>query len=242
VDCVRDFAADALWLARGDPLDLAGESERMKNTTARFALAAILIATTALFLHAHNRQEILPPRLPLASFPAQIGSLNSSDIPIDKDQLEVLGKGEFLHRAYDDGERPFIDLFIAFYPSQRTGETPHSPQNCLPGSGWAPRENTRIHLQMPGHLPFPVNRYIIAKGDSRELVLYWFWAHNRGVASEYWNKFYLVSDSIKMNRSDGSLIRIISPVQPGETTAAAQQRITPFVNQVLPLLNDYIPR
>ena len=109
-------------------------------------------------------------------------------------------------------------------------------------SGWAPRENTRIDLQMPGHSPFPVNRYIIAKGDSRELVLYWFWAHNRGVASEYWNKFYLVSDSIKMNRSDGSLIRIISPVQPGETIAAAQQRITPFVNQVLPLLNDYIPR
>ncbi len=214
----------------------------MKNMTARFAVAAVLIATTALFLHAHNRQEILPPRLPLESFPAQIGSLNSSDIPIDKDQLEVLGKGEFLHRAYDDGERPFIDLFIAFYPSQRTGETPHSPQNCLPGSGWAPRENTRIYLQMPGHPPFPVNRYIIAKGDSRELVLYWFWAHNRGVASEYWNKFYLVSDSIRMNRSDGSLIRIISPVLPDETIAAAQQRITPFVNQVLPLLNDYIPR
>lgn len=214
----------------------------MKNVTARFVLASILIVTAALFLHAHSRQEVLPPRLPLESFPAQIASFNSSDIPIDKDQLEVLGKGEFLHRSYDDREQPFIDLFIAFYPSQRTGETPHSPQNCLPGSGWAPLENTRISLQMPGHSPFPVNRYVIAKGDSRELVLYWFWAHNRGVASEYWNKFYLVSDSIKMNRSDGALIRITSPLLPGETIVAAQQRIAPFVDQVLPLLNLYIPR
>jgi EpsI family protein len=214
----------------------------MKKLTARFVMAALLIGSTAIFLYAHNRQEVLPPRMPLASFPAQIGSLNSTDIAIGKDQLEVLGEGEFLHRIYEDRQHPFIDLFIAFYPSQRTGETPHSPQNCLPGSGWAPLENTRIHLQMAGHAPFPVNRYVIAKGDSRELVLYWFWAHNRGVASEYWNKFYLVSDSIKMNRSDGSLIRITSPVLPGETIAAAQERISPFVNRVLPLLNDYVPR
>lgn len=214
----------------------------MTNLTIRFVLAAVLIACTALFLQAHNRQEVLPGRLPLQSFPTQIASLTGVDISIDKDQLEVLGKGEFLHRVYDDRQQPFIDLFIAFYPSQRTGETPHSPQNCLPGSGWAPVENTRISLQMPGHAPFPVNRYVIAKGDSRELVLYWFWAHNRGVASEYWNKFYLVSDSIKMNRSDGSLIRITSPVLAGETIQAAQQRITPFVSSVLPLLNEYIPR
>jgi EpsI family protein len=214
----------------------------MTNLSARFVLAAVLIASTAIFLQAHNRQEALPARLALESFPAQVGDSTSTDIPIEKDQLEVLGKGEFLHRAYSNGRQPFIDLFIAYYPSQRTGETPHSPQNCLPGSGWAPLENTRIALQMPGHKPFPVNRYVIAKGDSREIVLYWFWAHNRGVASEYWNKFYLVSDSIKMNRSDGSLIRITSPVLPGETIAAAQQRISPFVNSVLPMLNDYIPQ
>ncbi len=214
----------------------------MTNVTMRFVLTAILIASAAIFLQAHNRQEVLPPRTPLESFPAQIGTLTSTDIPIEKDQLEVLGKGEFLHRVYSGQNEPFVDLFIAFYPSQRTGETPHSPQNCLPGSGWAPLENTRIALEMPGHAPFPVNRYVIAKGDSREIVLYWFWAHNRGVASEYWNKFYLVSDSIRMNRSDGSLIRITSPVLAGESVEAAQARISPFVNQVLPLLNDYIPR
>ncbi|HEX6820864.1 MAG TPA: EpsI family protein [Candidatus Sulfotelmatobacter sp.] len=216
----------------------------MKNMTARFVAAGLLIASTAIFMQAHNRQEVFPRRQDLQAFPVTLGPWLGTDTPIDKDALEVLGKGEFLLRVYQNQEQaqPVVDLFIAYYRSQRTGETPHSPQHCLPGSGWAPIENTRIKLSMPGHEPFPVNRYVISKQDARQIVLYWFWAHNRGVASEYWNKYYLVADSIKMNRSDGALIRITSPIQPGETADAAQQRISPFVNSILPLLDDYIPR
>jgi EpsI family protein len=95
---------------------------------------------------------------------------------------------------------------------------------------------------LPGHEPFPANRYVIAKGDARELVLYWYWAHNRGVASEYWAKFYLVKDSMQMNRSDGALVRITTPMEPAETIDAAQQRLLPFAGDVGPLLNTYIPR
>jgi EpsI family protein len=74
------------------------------------------------------------------------------------------------------------------------------------------------------------------------LVLYWFWAHDRGVASEYWAKYYVIADSIRTNRSDGALVRIITDMYPGETVEAAQQRILPFAARVVPLLNDYVPR
>jgi EpsI family protein len=83
---------------------------------------------------------------------------------------------------------------------------------------------------------------VIARGDARQLVLYWYWAHNRGVASEYWAKYYLVADSIRMNRSDGSLVRLMTDMMPGEGVDAAMQRTLPFADQVLPLMNDYIPR
>jgi EpsI family protein len=216
----------------------------LRVMTLRFIVAAVLIASTAVFMQAHKRQEIFPPRLDLRTFPSTMGSWSGTDTAIDKDALEVLGKGEFLLRVYQDQEQPqpYVDLFIAYYRSQRTGETPHSPQHCLPGSGWAPIENNRVMLSMQGHSPFPVNRYVISKQDARQIVLYWFWAHNRGVASEYWNKYYLVADSIKMNRSDGALIRITSPMRAGETVDGAQQRISPFVNRVLALLDDYVPR
>jgi len=215
----------------------------VKNSTPRFILATLLIAGAAILLQARARSEVFPPRLPLKQFPAQLGGWSGTDVAIDKDVLEILGAGDFLVRIYQNQQKtPYIDLFIAYFRSQRAGDTIHSPQHCLPGAGWAPIENQRITLTMPGREPFPANRYLIAKGDSRELVLYWFWAHNRGVASEYWAKFYLVADSIKMNRSDGALVRITTPMYPGETVDAAQQRILPFARDLTLLLDNYIPR
>jgi EpsI family protein len=210
----------------------------------RFAFAAGLIALTAILLQARSRTEIIPQRLPLASFPAQLADWPSTEIVQDSKTLEILGHGDFMERVYQDpmGKVPYVDLFLAYFPSQRAGETPHSPQHCLPGSGWNPEENSRVTLALPGHGPFPANRYVIAKGDDRRLVLYWFWAHDRGVASEYSAKFYLVADAIRMNRSDGSLVRLVTPMLPGETPEAAQQRIFPFTSAIVPLLNTYIPR
>jgi EpsI family protein len=215
----------------------------MSSSTPRFIVATLLILGAAILLQARARSEVYPPRLPLKQFPTQVGSWRGTDVAIEKDVLEVLGPGDFLVRIYQSPEKiPYVDLFIAYFRSQRAGDTIHSPRHCLPGAGWAPIENQRVTLTMPGHQPFPANRYLIAKGDSRELVLYWFWAHNRGVASEYWAKFYLVADSIKMNRSDGALVRITTPMYPGETADAAQQRILPFASDVTPLLDSYIPR
>lgn len=213
------------------------------SSTSRFLAAALLLAGVGSLLQARARSEVFPPRLPLKEFPQQLDGWTGTDVPIDQDVLNILGPGDFLLRIYQGPQKTqYVDLFIAYFRSQRAGDTIHSPQHCLPGSGWAPVENKRIVLTLPGHEPFPANRYLIAKGDSRELVLYWFWAHDRGVASEYWAKFYLVADSIKMNRSDGSLVRITTPMFPGETADAAQQRILPFAGEVSPLLDRYIPR
>ncbi len=213
------------------------------SSTPRFILAALLIAGAGVLLQARARSEVFPPRLPLKQFPQQLNGWTGTDVPIDQDVLNILGPGDFLLRIYQSPQKAqYVDLFIAYFRSQRAGDTIHSPQHCLPGSGWAPVENKHVVLNLPGHAPFPANRYLIAKGDARQLVLYWFWAHDRGVASEYWAKFYLVTDSIKMNRSDGSLVRITTPMYPGETADAAQQRILPFAGEVSPLLNSYIPR
>ena len=215
----------------------------MRNT-ARFALAVVLIAGTGILLQARGRNEVFPPRKPLESFPERVGAWSATDIPLDNDVLSVLGQGDFLLREYSAAgdATPVINLFIAYFPSQRAGDTIHSPQHCLPGAGWRPVENARSTLSLPGHEPFPVNRYVVSKQDARQLVLYWFWAHDRGVASEYWAKFYLIKDAMELNRSDGALVRITTAMYPGESSEAAERRLLPFTADLLPLLNTYIPR
>jgi EpsI family protein len=137
---------------------------------------------------------------------------------------------------------PYVDLYIAYFPSQRAGDTIHSPKNCLPGAGWSVLDSSHVMLSIPSHAPFPVNRSIIAKGDARQLVYYWYWAHDRGVASEYWAKYYLIADSIRMNRSDGALVRVTTPIYAGENAETAEQRMHPFVSDVVPQLRNYVPQ
>lgn len=210
--------------------------------TIRFSLAAALLVVTALFLR--GRHEVIPARPPLSSFPQQLGEWSGTDVPIPDDVREVLGPGDFLLRVYDNAAtaQPGVDLFVAYFPSQRAGDTIHSPRNCLPGAGWSPVESSRITLTLVSRASLPVNRYVIAKGAERQLVLYWYWAHDRAVASEYWAKFYLVADSIRLNRSDGALIRVTTPILEGETESDAEQRLVGFVEQVIPRLQTYIPR
>jgi EpsI family protein len=214
------------------------------SSHSRFAIVAVLLVATALFLHARSRNEIVPARQPLASFPHELGEWTGTDVGIQPEVLDVLGAGDFLLRVYQNSSlrQPYVDLFLAYFPSQRAGDTLHSPKHCLPGSGWLPVESSRVTLALPGYSPFLANRYVIAKGTDRQLVLYWYLAHDRAVASEYWAKFYLVNDSIRLNRSDGSLVRVTTPLQPGETTDTAQARLISFAGKFTPLLNQYVPR
>lgn len=209
----------------------------------RFVLVVILLGSAAMVLRARNGEEIIAPRPALGSFPQSLGPWTSTDLSLTQDVLDVLGPGDFLLRSYQQkSDDHGVDLFIAYFPSQRAGDTIHSPKNCLPSAGWAPVRADHIRINVPGHAPFTANRYLIAQGDQRQLVLYWYWAHNRAVASEYSAKFYLVTDSIRMHRSDGSLIRVSTDLRDGESVDSAQQLLLSFSSKIVPLLNTYVPR
>ena len=204
--------------------------------------------TTALVLQAHSRSENFPPRTSLSSLPSKIDSWTGTDSVLDQQTLDILGPGEFLVRDYEDGSQPqsqfqpWINLYIAYFPTQKTGDTIHSPNHCLPGAGWVPTSREVVQITGPDGSSFPANRYVVSKGQDRELVLYWFQAHGREVASEYWAKYYLVSDSVRMNRSDGGLVRLMTPMLNGESRDAAQARLMKLGSHFLPLLDSYIPR
>jgi EpsI family protein len=204
----------------------------------------MLMAGTALMLGARSRNEVFPPRQSLNSVPSQFGAWSGRDFSIDQQILDILGSGEFLLRDYANTSQPqpTVGLFLAYFPSQKTGDTLHSPNHCLPGSGWVPVQRKVIQISRPDGSSFAANRYVISKSGERALVLYWYLAHDRAVASEYWAKYYLVADSIRMNRSDGALVRLLTPMYERETPDAAQARVMDLGSQLIPILNNYVPR
>jgi EpsI family protein len=201
-----------------------------------------ILTATAVLLHAKYRAEQIAPREKLAAFPASVGPWIGKDVKITADILEVLGPGDFASRLYFRDDQPPVDLFIAYFASQRTGDTIHSPKNGLPGSGWTPIQSGYTEITVPNRNPVEANRYVIGKGADRQLVLYWYQAHDRVVASEYWAKFYLVTDAIRMNRTDGSLVRISTPILASESSRHAENRATDFARAIFPTLEPFIPK
>src|SRR5262249_53507900 len=144
---------------------------------------------------------------------------------------------------YADGKTQPVNFYVAYYASQRAGHAAHSPASCLPGGGWrmsdfAPRAIDGVE---PQGQALHVNRVIISQGDQRQLVYYWFKHRERSVTNEYMVKWYLLWDSLLRNRSDGALVRLITPLAKGEEIATADARLTAFARQSVPLLGRYVP-
>lgn len=214
----------------------------MISWNARFATVALLLAGTGLLLHARASHEFILPRTALASFPLALQNWAGADVPIPEEILKTLRPGEFLQRTYrnQSGGGAYVDLYVAYLQNQHALFR-HLPQDCLEGSGWTAVESDTTTLALPGEAPFPANRYLIAKGDDRQVVLFWYSARGRRVAREDWMNAYLVFDSLLFNRSDNALIRMNTELQPGEKPEEAERRLLSFAGLVSPLLKNYIP-
>jgi EpsI family protein len=168
------------------------------------------------------------------------------DPPMDEDVLRVLGVDDYLSRIYYQSNSVAVGLYMGFYGSQRQGDTIHSPLNCLPGAGWQPVSQGRLQIANADGQgrDITVNRYIVQKGLDRQLVLYWYQSHGRVVASEYTSRLYLIHDAIRLNRTDGSMVRVIAPIKIDATDngAAAERLAESFVRVIFPLLPAYLPQ
>jgi EpsI family protein len=212
------------------------------------ALCACLIVAAVVLDHA-SQSEPVPLRTPLAAFPTRVEGWSSArSIDFDPSIVAVLGVTEYLNRVYiDERDRSQVGVYVGYYKSQRQGESIHSPLNCLPGSGWQPINSGRARIAIPpdgpsrnAPPPVEVNRYVVQKGLDKLLVMYWYQSHGRVIASEYWGKFYMVADALRMNRTDAALIRVMVPITDSASTDAADRTAIHFVQAMIPLLGRHL--
>jgi EpsI family protein len=209
----------------------------------RYWTVVLILLATAIVLHSRGDVDRVPTSEPLSQVPQNIGGLASRDIPLDDEVLSILGKGDFLNRIYASpgGNAIPISLFIGYFPTQRTGQSIHSPQHCLPGAGWTFDSQKYVDLTADNGKSYRVGEYVISNGTNKQFVLYWYQAHGRSIANEYTAKMYMIADAIRTNRTDGALVRVISPILPNETEASARSRVVHFTSELAPMLPRFIP-
>ena len=163
------------------------------------------------------------------------------DNAMDEDVKETLRADDYLTRDYSDSGGRTIDLFVAFFKSQRAGQTPHSPKNCLPGSGWIWSVSDAVAVPIQDRaVPIEVNRYIVSKGDDKAAVLYWYQSRDRIVASEYRAAVFTAWDALRYNRTDTALIRVVIPIVGNREDVATRSGIA-FIQAVFSTLRGFFP-
>jgi exosortase D (VPLPA-CTERM-specific) len=195
-----------------------------------------------------KRSELRPPRADFAEFPLRVGGWHGQRQTIDAVYLDTLKLDDYVMADFADTAAPAasrapVNFYVAYYASQRTGQSVHSPRSCLPGGGWRMVEFAQ-HAVDGVHsngAPLRVNRAIVEHGTDRELVYYWFQERGRNITNEYMVKWYLLEDALIRNRTDGALVRLITPLRDNEPAAVADARLAQFAGSVLPALHAYLP-
>lgn len=221
---------------------------KILNSRAARIVTALLLVQAAL-LYSAIRPEIVPPSRPLESMPTTLGSWKLAQTGvIEQETLDILKADDILNGVYCRSDAPdcaktgrgSAGFFVASFRTQRNGKAPHSPKNCLPGSGWVKVSSGEIPIDVGRGTPISVNRYVVAYGSQQDLVLYWYQSRDRVVADEFKAKFWVIRDAIRLNRTDTALVRVIVPVM-NRDEAQAQATATDFVKSFYSTLLDYLP-
>lgn len=204
--------------------------------TRRLIVVACCLLTTTAALRLAAATEVTPGADRLAQLPAAIAPWQRIEsVQLDRETEKILSADRYVLETYSRGAAP-ISLFVAYYGSQRSGRTIHSPLNCLPGTGWEWIERSRVSLPTDRG-DIAINRNVARKDGQQLLVYYWYQSRGRVVASDYANKALLVRDALALHRSDGALVRVTADVPrigSGDEAAA-------FIRTLYPALVDHLP-
>jgi exosortase D (VPLPA-CTERM-specific) len=207
------------------------------------ACLGLLCAAGLAAFFVSNRTEIIPERVRFAAFPGNLGQWQGRPSLLEPQIEHFLGLEDYILSDYNKPKSGAVNLYVAYYASQRKGLSPHSPFVCIPGGGWQIINFERTSYSNDAlKVALPLNRVVIAQNSDKQLVYYWFVQRGRNVANEYWSKWHLFVDAIAQNRTDGALVRLTTPLYPGETEEKADERLQSFIQELEPRQSAFLPR
>jgi exosortase D (VPLPA-CTERM-specific) len=206
-----------------------------------FIAALVLLCATAVLSRTVEFREKVPLKKPLSSLPLTIGEWTGQTDRMEQGMLDQLNLSDYAMVDYQNRGGKTINFYTAYYESQSKGQTTHSPETCLPANGWEFREAGATDVPLGTGRSMRVSRAYVENAGSRQLVYYWFAQRGRVLTNLYQVKIYSVWDSLTRHRTDGALVRLITPVYGGESPSDAETRLQGFTSEIVPILRDYVP-
>lgn len=234
----RISTADALG-----PPDLKAVAPSRGIVDLRVAAGAFVAVTLAFLMLTKvstTDNLIIPDRKPFAGMPAEFSGWQTSVKPMDPSVAEVLGADDtiVMNLVSPEAQQPF-NLYIAYLEAQRDGRSWHSPRQCIPGGGWQITEHDIIKVEGAPNKTY--NRLVIQNRNQRQVAYYWYDQRGRMIANEFKMKLLLMFDAVVKNRSDGAMVRLMTPVLEGEPVSAADARLTEMMGELKTVLPEYVP-
>jgi EpsI family protein len=212
---------------------------RSFQSSIRLWITAGVLLGAFVLLHTASHGEAIIQRQALNELPYTFNNWSGEEHQLETKIVHAVGVTDYTNRVYSQSGGPPVGLYIGYYGTQKTGDTIHSPKNCLPGAGWQPIKSGQATLTV-GARKIVVNEYVIQQDLDKELVFYWYQGRGRVIASEYEGKFWMVADAITRKRTDGALVRLITPINDDETKAFA--RLTSFAQDSFPEIERILPK
>jgi len=207
----------------------------------QFLIILLLMVTSAAAAQGVSNRERTPMQKPFSAFPDAIGSWTARKQNLEKMYLDALELNDYLLADFRNSRGEVVNCYVAFNDYQSKGKASHSPASCMPGSGWELKEPDRISVVDGSGRTITINRAMMVMGNDRRLTYYWFDQRGRILTDLYQIKFFNFVDSVVLNRTDGALIRLITPLAENETTVTADARLKEFFKQFNPALKQFLP-
>jgi EpsI family protein len=202
----------------------------------RVCIVLACILTTFILLQNVTGTNATPILQPLSSFPKQLGKWTLQNTRQSSEGvINLLGVNDYIDYTYKDNKGNQINFYVGYYESVGTTGSYHSPKNCLPGGGWGINSTKTIKIDQVN-----VTEMIIRNGNQYQVVLYWFQNRGRIIASEYWEKIYLVLDALFMKRRDGSFVRLMVPTS-HTNIEKTETLLKNFAQLSMPQLDNHLP-
>jgi len=219
----------------------------------------VALAYLGLTFYVYNylaTDEFVPEHRDFETFPQQLEEWRcAGQEGMDEATLRNLGATDYLICDYRNETEPTerVNVYVGYHETQvrkeggGAGENSiHPPEHCIPGSGWDVIDSQVVDLDLPG-LPDgriggrEAKRFVIAKGNARQLVYFWYQSRGRIVARNHEVILFRVWDRAIHQRTDGSLVRLTVPIRNGDEEAA-EQTLLSFAAAFAPSLTEYLPQ